>query len=132
VYPLEELGDGSNPPFLGWMLQRDIRDGLADLGLVTFDGLAWIDANGVLIARDEFTVEDMESEVVKGFNGWEESEDNLTLSFTAGRFNLDSRGVPCEGVDPSALEDASIVFVHGYGPNSDEMTWSWTRLPEAS
>jgi len=98
-------------------------------GVVTFGALAWVDANDVLVGREEFWPEDMENGVIRGFAGWEEGEDGR-MNMETGQWDLPSRGLPCDGIDID-LQNASIVWVHGAGPSQDEMTWSWTRLPDA-
>ncbi|MCJ7827478.1 MAG: hypothetical protein MUP36_04500, partial [Demequinaceae bacterium] len=130
TYPLWEIGDAYNASYPGWMLTGTVTDERADLGLVTFDALVWVDGDGVIIGREEFWPEDMSSSMIRGFNVWQGPEDGR-IGLIAGRFNLTSRGDPCDGVEASVLEGASIVFIHGAGPSADDMTWSWTRLTDA-
>jgi hypothetical protein len=101
-------------------------------GALTYHALAWVDADGVIVGRE---VKTADPDGVQGIDGDVESWGSIrdgrqTMTFTRGY--VDTRGVPCDGVDPAAIDSASLVWLEGAGPDVDHMTWSWTRVWPAS
>jgi hypothetical protein len=102
-------------------------------GVVTFTALAWVDAKGVIVGREVVATDpdglylgSGSKEAMGGpeVGGW------AKMSYVVA--NVDTLGVPCDGVDPGALDSASLVWLEGAGPDADHMTWSWTRVSPLS
>jgi hypothetical protein len=118
----------SEPAYPGWRTAGTIDvDGL-QRGSIGFDALAWIDASGRIIGREvaepdvsQVLIPESDTEVDLG-----EVDGQDTV--TAVRGNLASRGVSCDGIDASALANATVVYIQGAGPDAEHMTWSWTRI----
>ncbi len=120
----------SPPLYPGWDATWETRDAGTTTGAVTFGGLAWIGADGTIIGR-EVATEAAQHNLVDGASF--DSYGNLGIvdgrdKIVTVRKNLATAGVPCDGVDPAALADATVVWVQGVGPDPDHMTWSWTRV----
>jgi hypothetical protein len=115
----------------GWET-RD--DGTTD-GATTFGALAWIDAEGRIIGREVAAEDAGQTSSTAGTS----ADTDANLGIVGGRDriiivrkDLATAGVPCDGVDASALATASVVWIQGIGPDADHMTWSWTRVWPAS
>ncbi len=129
-FPVSDIG--SEPQDPGWTLDGsgtgpDPSDPI--LGALLFRALAWVDADGVIVGREVQTT-DPDGLYVGSGNidtlGGPSVGDTGLVSYTVS--NVDTLGVPCAGVDPGALDSASLVWVEGAGPDLDHMTWSWTRV----
>lgn len=123
-------GDDWAPGYPGWGSSWSNEDDGSHIGAVTFDALAWVGSDGTIIGREE-AIKD--TSVVSASGGGYDSGIVSPASggretLVAVRGNLATRGIPCDGVDPAALVDATIMFVQGVGPDSEHMTWSWTRI----
>jgi hypothetical protein len=126
------------PPFSHWPGWSDDWGGTSPdgplWGSYIFAALAWIDADGVIIGRQVDTPDPDGLHPFSGFyglgSGASPGARHTHFHYTLGY--VDSLGLPCDGVSSSALASASLVWLEGYGPDFDHMTWSWTRVPSAS
>ncbi|MBN2176059.1 MAG: hypothetical protein JW722_00180 [Demequinaceae bacterium] len=125
---------GDRPPmYPGWSSSWSAEDDGSHVGATVFHALAWVNEDGVIIGRE--TAERDESPVVVPSHyssGLWMGARNGHETFIEVQGYLAERGLPCDGVDSEGLEEASIVFIQGFGPSADQMTWSWTRLTESS
>ena len=114
--------------FPGWRSISIADDDHSALGAVTFDALAWVDDQGRIIGRER--EEPSGADLVAMGGVWDVALGNVgqTMTMVSVRGNLASRGVPCDGIEASALENATIVFIQGAGPSADQMTWNWTKI----
>ena len=97
-------------------------------GALSFTALAWVDADGAIVGREVKTpdpdgVLSADGDQVMDLGPYDGRQ---TMTYALGY--VDNRGVPCPGADPGALDSASLVWLEGYGPDADHMTWSWTRV----
>ena len=101
-------------------------------GVATFTALAWVDADGVVVGRQVRTTDP--DGLVPGTTDaghadaatGGERDGHLQVSYVVGK--VDALAAPCDGVDAATLATASVVWLEGYGPDPDHMTWSWTRV----
>jgi hypothetical protein len=128
-FAVSELTSSFDPGSPGWEPAWTGSDRSGPMtGALTYHALAWVDADGVIVGRE---VKTPDPDGVMGIDGDVESWGSIrdgrqTMTYALGY--VDSRGVPCEGVDPAALGSASLVWLEGAGPDVDHMTWSWTRV----
>lgn len=97
-------------------------------GALHFAAFAWVGSDDVIIGREVSTPDPDGLVLLGGTTGLigGASVGQHQFSYVAGY--VDTLGVPCDGVDPGALASASLVWIEGYGQDSDHMTWSWTRV----
>jgi len=126
------------PPFSHWPGWSDDWGGTSPdgplWGSYIFTALVWIDADGVIIGRQ---VDTPDPDGLHPFSGYYGLEGGASPGARQTHFHytlgyVDSLGLPCDGVSSAALASASLVWLEGYGPDFDHMTWSWTRVPAAS
>ncbi len=102
--------------------------------VVTFTALAWVDSGGVIVGREVQTTDPDGLYTGSGSRvfviGGPEVDGWARTSYVVE--DVDNVGVACPGADAGALDTASLVWVEGYGPDADHMTWSWTRVEEPS
>jgi hypothetical protein len=116
-----------DPTYPGWATNSTTDSNRIERGSMGFNALAWIDASGRIIGREvvepvsQVIIPESDTEVNLG-----EVDGHQTV--TAVRGNLASRGIPCDGIDASALATATIVYVQGAGPDAEHMAWSWTSI----
>ncbi len=103
------------------------------MGAVSYTAVAWVDANGDIVGWVGPELPDPDGLArVSGDIGDQGNLDGGRRSVTYSRGYLDARSVPCDGVDASTLAAASLVWIEGYGPDPEHMTWSWTRVDPAT
>ncbi len=101
-------------------------------GALFFATLVWVDPDGVIVGR-QVSVPDPDGLLdIGGMMGTIGGAASGQHQFSYLLGYVDSLGVPCGGVDPGTLASASLVWIEGYGPDPDHMTWSWTRVPPPS
>lgn len=131
VETFEVKGDPQPMPlYPGWYASWHDSGGGTMRGAVLFGARAWLDSDGRIVGREFLTAEGVE--VGRGpaspdtSGAWDLVGGRT--SWVIARKDAATAGVPCDGVDASALATASVVWIQGLGADADHMTWSWTRV----
>ncbi|MFW2512892.1 hypothetical protein ACNI3K_03860 [Demequina sp. SO4-13] len=108
----------------GWTSTSFERSGQIE-GNVVYEALIWVDEDGVIVAHQQhYTPEDEGLTFGPGQDDLYPipgSQNGDRLWYIGDTSDL---ALPCEGVDPSEVEDAEVGLIWGYGPSADDMRWS--------
>lgn len=132
VAPVYTDPDVFTTPFPGWSgISGSQGEFDVPSGVVTFDAVVWVDNEDRIVARQVYEDPALDESRLEGFD----NEGLVTYDAEVGGMQgrtwwtgpVVGTGVACDGVSQDTVDSASVVIIHGYGPDDTAMTWQVIR-----